>query len=71
MYFDGLGVARNHTKARKWFRKAAAQGNNKARRNLATMSGRGSFQNRDAWNEKQRQIMRQNDRELGHAYFGM
>ena len=35
MYRDGAGVVKDADEAQKWFRKAADQGNEEARKNLA------------------------------------
>ena len=38
-YYNGNGVAKNHTEAEKWFKLAAAQGNETAKKNLSVMNG--------------------------------
>ena len=41
MYRMGYGVTQNFTEAVKWFRRAAAQGNAQAHRNLAELAAQG------------------------------
>lgn len=38
MYASGIGVERDLSMARRWYRRAAAQGNAKARHNLDTLN---------------------------------
>src|SRR5205809_913939 len=47
LYFYGLGVAQDYTKAMKWYRKAANEGNLTATRNITLMYHKGQGVNQD------------------------